>query len=328
MEKKNENYESIHSEDLEDIITTPPSWLLKRGIGFVFLSLVLILAISFIIRYPDIVNAKLTITATILPKTVTNVSPGVIVKISKSDGANVRKDESISYIESNTDHYTALSILNKLYELIQNDKDLPKINMPNSSNLGQLQSSYHTFYILYENYIHIPAFQEPLGRNKKEKLELVILVKKLINQIEDWKKLYVLIAPVSGTISYSGLIEEGQYAEINTNIFYVYQKELTFFGSMQVAQENIGKVKKGQRVHIKLKSFPYHEYGFLIGEITKISQFPTQNNAYFSRVKIFRNSADSAIILKHGMFADAEIVTDNYSVFKRIWLNLLKSITA
>lgn len=34
----------IHSEDMQDIIARPPSWLLKRGISFIFLTLLMLLA--------------------------------------------------------------------------------------------------------------------------------------------------------------------------------------------------------------------------------------------------------------------------------------------
>lgn len=60
--------ENIHSEDLQEIIAKPPSWLLKRGISFILLTVLLILGLSVFIRYPEIVTTTLRFSTTNAPK--------------------------------------------------------------------------------------------------------------------------------------------------------------------------------------------------------------------------------------------------------------------
>ncbi|WP_145855538.1 HlyD family secretion protein [Pedobacter suwonensis] len=325
MNKENENYGKLHSEDLQDIISTPPSWLLKRGIGFVFLTFLILLIISIVISYPNIVNTTLTINAANHPTAIKNVSAGIIVKIFKKDGTEVKKNEILAFIESNIDPYEALSVESKLVEILQPSEDLPKVILPVLSNLGPLQKTYGQFYSSYKSYIKINVSDQSEDKRKQQQEAILRLAAGLSEQIDIWKKKNILTAPIPGLVYYSGMAELNQYIEPNTNVFFVSPKNGFFFGTMSISQENIGKVKIGQEVHIRLKSYPYEEYGFIYGKITGISQFP-QNNVFISRVEISKKHKNPIIKLKHGMIADAEILTDNYSVMERIWLNIKRSI--
>ena len=64
MAKSNYIEQDLHSEDLQEIIAKPPSWLLQRGISFILLTILMILAISVFIKYPEMVNATLKINTT------------------------------------------------------------------------------------------------------------------------------------------------------------------------------------------------------------------------------------------------------------------------
>lgn len=325
MNKSKENYEKLHSEDLQDIISTPPSWLLKRGIGFVFLTFLILLGISFVISYPNTVKTTLIISATNRPTAIKNISAGIIAKIFKQEGTEVKKNEILAFIESDVDYYQALIAESKLQEIRQYSQGLPKTVMPTLSNLGQLQITYKQFCLSYNNYIKIHQLGSKKEKTDQQKKDLTRLTEDLANQIDIWKKKYILLAPVSGLVYYSGMAEQNQYIESNTNVFFISLKNGAFFGTMSISQENIGKVKNGQEVHIRLKSYPYEEYGFVYGKITSISQYP-QNNVFISRVRILNPPKNSPIKFKHGMLADAEILTDNYSIIKRVWLNFKRSI--
>lgn len=65
--------DDIHSEDLQEIISQPPSWLLKRGISFILLTILLIFGLSALIRFPEILTNSMKIT--------TDNAPRVVIKI-------------------------------------------------------------------------------------------------------------------------------------------------------------------------------------------------------------------------------------------------------
>ena len=147
--------ETIHSEDLQEIITKPPSWLMQRGISSVLLMIIILLGLSFFIRYPEVVNTTLKFNTVNAPKIVVARSNSQIVKLLVSNGDWVDADTHLAYMESIADHHQVLDILTRLKELRENIIDIDSMEQmitPYELNLGELQSSYHNFYLAYLNF--------------------------------------------------------------------------------------------------------------------------------------------------------------------------------
>jgi len=52
---------SRHSEEMEDLISAPPSWMLRWGVTTFFIVLLALAGLSFYIRYPDIARGTLVV---------------------------------------------------------------------------------------------------------------------------------------------------------------------------------------------------------------------------------------------------------------------------
>src|SRR5580700_1906102 len=89
-----------HSDDIQDIITKVPSWLLRWGITLFFGILLLIVLLSAVIRYPDIVNAPLKIDSPNSPKPVVAKMPGKLVKLLVKENETVTAGQPLAYLES------------------------------------------------------------------------------------------------------------------------------------------------------------------------------------------------------------------------------------
>jgi hypothetical protein len=48
----------IRSEEVQEIISHMPNWIVRWGITVIFASLVVLLSISWFIKYPDILTAN------------------------------------------------------------------------------------------------------------------------------------------------------------------------------------------------------------------------------------------------------------------------------
>lgn len=66
----NERGKIRHSDDMQDIITVPPGWLLRWGITLFFGILVMIVSLSAFIKYPDIVKTQLKVSSIDAPKSI------------------------------------------------------------------------------------------------------------------------------------------------------------------------------------------------------------------------------------------------------------------
>ncbi len=423
MAKKSYLEEEVHSEDLQEIISKPPSWLLQRGITFVFLTILLILGLSVFIRYPEIVQANMKLTTGNAPKIVVSRTAGHLVKLLIPEGPWVTPDTDLAYMESTADHTQVLALLTQLKDIRAKEDillNLEHIAQPQRMNLGEIQNDYHNFYLAYLNYRAIDKegiynkrkaiLLRELGNTneqnryiqesydlQKQELALaeaeyakykMLAEKKILSQVElqqkealllskrqsipqmennlisnnssllaknkelseidnqileeskkflqalnsfissaeNWKKLYVLSASSHGKLIYGSFLQEGQLVQNGQELFYIHAENEDFYGEMFIPQQASSKVRVGQEVLVKVRSYPYQEYGYIHGKVSYISDIPLQDSVFFSKVDLVRTEQDSVIKLKPGIYADAEIITEDQSIFKRIWMNLTKSL--
>lgn len=421
--QKNNFEKDIYTEELQEIISKPPSWLLQRGISFVFLTILLLIGLSIFIRYPELVQANMKLTTVNAPKVVISRTTGHIVQLLVKEGDWVNAGSDLAYMESTADHIQVLSLLERLRTIRTMDNillNLEDIAPPQSMNLGEIQNDYQNFYLSYLSYRAIEKegiyskrkaillkelgntdaqtryIQETYDLQKKE-LALaeeeynkykILSDKKVISQMElkqneatllskrqsipqmeinlianrgglllknkelseidnqileeskkflqalnsfissaeNWKKQYVLSSASNGKLIYGSFLQVGQLVESGQELFYSYAGDEDFYGEMLIPQQSSSKVRVGQEILIKVQSYPYQEYGYLHGKVSYISDIPFRDSIFYSKVKLFRTEKDSAIKLKPGTNAEAEIITDDKSIFKRIWIDLTKSL--
>ncbi|PWK77663.1 HlyD family secretion protein [Mucilaginibacter oryzae] len=418
--------QGLHSDDMKDIVTAVPHWLLRWGISVFFFIVMLGIALSAFIRYPDILKARLTISSPDVAKPVVSKVSGKLVALFVTDKQKVKAGQTLAYLESTADHDRVLQLLKNLEQMQQDaiqNKPLTTY-LPTGENnmqLGELQSAYQTFFIEYLNYLSsvnsgffikkrkylegnlasITQQQQQLlvkkkieqrdsalaqqnydaarklfnekvetkaefrqaesqylskkspliqtetslingkdsyASKQKELLELdndiqqgrskfLEALNSLISSAMGWKTKYVLSAPENGRVTFVRVVQPNSVLQIGQEVLYVNPGNEQFFGDMAIPQTNIGKVKVGQQVLIKLKGYPYQEFGMLRGTIKNIADIPYQDSVFASNVAIsVGHSSDlkKPIHLKQGMTADAEIVTENATVLQRIGWSLFR----
>ena len=417
-----------HTDDMQDIITAVPGWLLRWGISLFFGILLLIIALGALIKYPDIVNAQLKIESPNSPKPVVSKISGKLVQLLVKENETVKADEPLAYLESTANHNKVLALLANLRVLQQQvlqNKSLNNIafNQADNVQFGELQAAYQVFFQEYLSYrstisngflvkkkvylqrdlSDLTKQQQQLSAEKsieqkdftladdeyemhkkleqqrvetkaelrqeeskylakktsllqtesaiitgdnnyaakqKEILELdnQVLEEKskflqslnsLISAADDWKSKYVLSASQAGKLSFAGIIQENQVLAPGQEVFYIDPGNEAFFGNMTITQNNMGKVKEGQQVLVKLRSYPFEEYGMIRGRIKYIADVPYKDSVFISKVDFkISNSSDlkKPIHLKQGMMADAEIITQDATILQRISRGFFKII--
>jgi len=415
-----------HTDDMQDIITAVPGWLLRWGISLFFGILVLIVLLGALIKYPDIVNAQLKVDSPNSPKPVVSKISGKLVQLLVNEKQVVTAGEPLAYLESTADHDRVLALLAsiKLLQLqVTQNKPLNNlvISQANNTQLGELQAAYQAFsqeYLAYKSTIdngflikkkaylqkdlsNLSAQQQQLNSQKtieqrdfsltndeyemhkklaqqkvetkaelrqeeskylakkasllqtesaiingdnnyaakqkeileldnqvmEEKSKFLQALNSLVSTAEDWKSKYVLTASQAGKLSYAGIIQKNQVLTAGQEVFYIDPGNEAFFGEMTISQNNMGKVKEGQEVLVKLRSYPFEEYGMIRGRIKYIADVPYKDSIFISKVDFkIKNSSDlrKPIHLKQGMVADAEIITQDATILQRITRSFFK----
>jgi hypothetical protein len=132
---------------------------------------------------------------------------------------------------------------------------------------------------------------------------------------------YFLAAPQGGKVSFANILEENQDIYMNQEIFYITPINEGFYGEMSIVQDNIGSITAGQQVLIKLKAYPFEEYGMIKGKIGYITDVPNKEGIFMAKVyfQLNKPANDHKIIrLRQGMIADAEIITKDATIFARL----------
>jgi|GEM_PF-2430503 len=312
---------SSHTSKIQDIITAPPSWILKWGISLFFTILVIIIGLSSIIRYPDIVRTRLIINSYNLPEPIISKTNGKLVALVVNEGHKVKQGQIVAYLESSARHEDVLGILGELRK-IQKDRSFHALKGPDNLELGELGNSYKHFYNSF-------LLSKKLSKvNGKAEYEFAYELNQIVKKMEDWREKYVLSAPYSGTLSFNRIVFKFQSVKAGEKIFYIIPTVDNFFGEMVVPENGLLKVKVGQEVLIKLNAYPFEEYGIIKGKITYITGMPDKDNNYLAKVSISKQGLSDLrrVKLKRGMTANAEVVTKNVSVLSRITDNIQKKL--
>ncbi|MFL0139790.1 HlyD family secretion protein, partial [Tenacibaculum maritimum] len=100
-----------------------------------------------------------------------------------------------------------------------------------------------------------------------------------------------------------------------------------YFGIAKMPIVNSGKVKKGQRVNIKLHGFPYEEYGVVLGNVLDISEIPNED-FYLIKIKLkngLLTSYNKEITFKQNINGSADIITEDLRMIERFVYTLTKA---
>jgi multidrug resistance efflux pump len=152
----------------------------------------------------------------------------------------------------------------------------------------------------------------------------------LKSNIEQWKSRYVLLSPIDGRVNLAGSLQEKQYLKSGSEILFISTQNKTYLGEIRIPQANFGKVKKGQKVLIKLQGYPFEEFGSVHGRIVIIAELSSQDNQSFWATVSLPNGlltdANKKVEYKTGMKASAEIVTEDMKLIERLLFAFKRSL--
>ncbi|HIK14889.1 MAG TPA: HlyD family type I secretion periplasmic adaptor subunit [Leptolyngbyaceae cyanobacterium M33_DOE_097] len=161
---------------------------------------------------------------------------------------------------------------------------------------------------------------EILTQIDKQQQELTDLEGKL-SQASEQQKQSSIRAGVDGTVYNVKVAKTGATVHAGDELLSIVPAGEELLVEAKVSNQDVGFIKPGMRVKVKLASFPYQEYGMVEGTVSKISPnavnekdmglvFPVQVQLkqHFVRVN------GQEVSLTPGMVATAEIVTRQKTV--------------
>jgi multidrug efflux pump subunit AcrA (membrane-fusion protein) len=177
------------STEVQEIISQKPNWIVRNGMVLFLAIIVAMLATTFFISYPDVVNANATFTSLNAPKEVKARSEGKLVKLSVAEGKMVNENDIIGFLESRAAHNEVIA-LSQVIDNAQNNITANDLSGLSSSykNLGEVQQSYQVFVQAFNTYKQY--LSSGFYRQKKNMLQQdVSYLQRLHANLEEQKRM-------------------------------------------------------------------------------------------------------------------------------------------
>lgn len=163
----------MRSEEVQEIVGHK-SGPLERWALWIFLGILLLVIISTgFIHYPDILNARATLTSQNGPKDIVPFQSGRLTRLFADNGTRVKSGEAIAYMESAADADQILSLSKQVEKASKrppqnSPSEMSSLFMGNYDQLGEVQSAYQTFIIALQQFNDY--FVNGFYQNKKKML--------------------------------------------------------------------------------------------------------------------------------------------------------------
>ena len=147
MERKKDILDNLElrSENVQDILTTPPHWMIRWGNTLIFIILLMVLMMSYFIKYPEFIPAPILVTSQNPPEKLEARTNSKIEKIFIKNGEMVNKNEVLIVLQSSANYEDILKLKNIVDSLSQNQIFSFPVNEVSKYKLGELQSDYNVF---------------------------------------------------------------------------------------------------------------------------------------------------------------------------------------
>lgn len=137
MEKKKEV--EVRSEEVQEVLSHIPSWMVRWGITLIFVLILLVISLSWFIKYPDLIQGQVVLTSEQPPSRLVSQTNGYIEKLFIENDTKVNKGKIVAEIK-NPINKASIDSLN----VYINNSKIEIQQLQGLSDLGLLQNEVNT----------------------------------------------------------------------------------------------------------------------------------------------------------------------------------------
>jgi len=139
-----------NQNEIDHIIGNPPSWILRWGLTFLFVAVLLFGALAWMIKYPDVMPAKVVFVTENPAIRVLAQSSGKIEKLMIENNQAIEEGQMIAVLENSALAEDVLVLKEFLSRIENSNFSNTKIN--EQLSLGDLQNGYARLILKIKNY--------------------------------------------------------------------------------------------------------------------------------------------------------------------------------
>ena len=158
MVEEKDKYKEIElrSEEVQEVMNHIPSWILRWGITVLFGIVIVLLTGSYLFKYPDVVEAEITVSTQNPPAYVIARISGRLNRLCVENGVIVRKDALLGVIENSAETEDLFLLKERMKQWEEREFALgaaERLFDGRYLQLGEVQSSYASFVSVLKDYI-------------------------------------------------------------------------------------------------------------------------------------------------------------------------------
>ena len=134
----------IYSEEVRDVLSAPPKAIFKWGNTILLVFILLLLFLSWFIKYPDIIRAEVLITTQIPPEKLVAKTSGKIQAILIDDKTIVNESTPLAVIE-NAANYKDVFLLKAITDTISLSNSKFPFEKLQAAQFGEIENSFAMF---------------------------------------------------------------------------------------------------------------------------------------------------------------------------------------
>jgi multidrug resistance efflux pump len=180
------------NEQIRVLLGQVPHWFLRWGTTAIICCLLLMAALSWYIKYPDVVTADIVITTKHAPITVVSRAQGKLRPMLVADRDTVNKGQVLAVVENTARHEDVYALLQATEHLASVESSMLPVFSPNPFwRLGEVQESYQAFETSYQEwrlYQRLTPQAKAIASLQKQLAEYTRLLDKQRNQQQLYEK--------------------------------------------------------------------------------------------------------------------------------------------
>ena len=168
---KNENNIEVLNEEIQEILGTPPGWILRFGTLIFLIVIVVLIWLSYWIQYPDVVVSEIIVSFNDPPSKLISPKSGYLNKLHAVHNQKVKKGQLLISYNSEANYQDVLSLYEKLLQVKQtNQSSILSLSFSENYSIGELQKYLFQFLDKQNQYsLRVKGISEVTNKSDKQK---------------------------------------------------------------------------------------------------------------------------------------------------------------
>ncbi len=180
---------NIRSEEVEELLSKPPSWLLRWGTLCIGAAIAALFFVVWWIKYPEVISAPIVLSSETAPVVLVARTSGRLEKLLVADRQKVSVGQRLILLQNTADYDDVMRLDNILNEL-QSGEKIPKNNYLFSKKwqLGDIQGEFSELLQNMSDYDFLTTEKFDIS-NSTQLNEQITIIQKGIEKLQDLEKI-------------------------------------------------------------------------------------------------------------------------------------------